>query len=173
MPKILIVLYVIVLAAAGAAVQSSSAEGTSSPTPGLPTLGKASAYFDSAQEELNRFMEFVRQRRETETPITLRNYTQQISRLHVELAALRIGKQERGFAASVLERLKEQRSQLESVAQIVQPELKLGLDEAKGHLSSLILAVEAKLDGQGRRTRPTVKSYGSRPTGIERWRIQR
>ena len=173
MPKILIVLYVIVLAAAGSAAQSSPAERTSSPTPPLPTLGRASAYFDSAQVELNRFMEFVRQRRETETQIALRNYTQKISRLHVELAALRIGKQERGFAASVLERLKEQRSQLESVAQIVQPELKLGLDEAEGHLSSLIWAVEEKLDGQGRRARPTVKSYGSRPPRLDRWRIQR
>jgi len=173
MPKILIVLYVIVLAAAGAAAQSSSADGTSSPTPPLPTLGRASAYFDSAEVELDRFMKSICQSSADESKTALKNYIQKISRLHVELAGLRIGNQERGFADGILERLNEQRSRLALVAQIVQPELGAGLHEAEGHLTSLIDAVKEKIGGNGHRAFPTVKSYGSRPPAIERWRIQR
>jgi len=172
MPKILIVLYVIVLAAAGAAAQSSSADGTSSPTPPLPTLGRASAYFDSAEVELDRFMKSICQSSADESKTALKNYIQKISRLHVELAGLRIGNQERGFADGILERLNEQRSRLALVAQIVQPELGAGLHEAEDHLTSLIEAVKENIGGNGHRAFPTVKSYGSRPPAIERWRIR-
>ena len=173
MPKILIVLYGIVLAAAGAAAQSSSAEGTSSPTPPLPSMGRASAYFDSAQAEFGRLKESICQSRANESKTALRNYVQKISRFHVELAGLRIGKQERGFADAILEQLNEQRSQLALVAQIVPPELGAGLNEAEGHLTSLIDAVKEKIDGNGHRAIPTVKAYGSRPPAIGSWRIQR
>ena len=167
MPKILIVLCVIVLAAAGAAAQSSSAEGTSSPP--LPSLGRASAYFDSAQEEINRFMESICQSTANESETALRNYMQKVSRLHVELAGLPVGKQERGFVTTVAEQLRFQRSLLESMVQIIQPEVGLDLKEAIEHLDRVVQVAEEKLNGQI----PTLKWYGLRPTGLERWRIQR
>ena len=169
MPKILIVLCVIVLAAAGAAAQSSSAEATSTPPPPLPSLGRASAYFDSAQAEFGRLKESICQSRANESKTALRNYMQKISRLHVELAGLPVGKQERGFVTAVAEQLRFQRSQLESMVQIVQPGLGLDLKEAIEHLDRVVQVAEEKLDGHI----PTLKWYGLRPTGLERWRIQR
>lgn len=169
MPKILIVLYVIILAAAGAAAQSSSADGTSSPTPPLPSLERASAYFDSAQVEIDRFMESICQSRANESKTALKNYMQRLSRLHVELVALRIGKQERGFVTTIVEQLRFQRSQLESLAQIVQPEVEFDLKEAIEHLDRVGQVAEEKLNGQV----PTLKWYGIRPPVSERWRIQR
>ncbi|MBI4441809.1 MAG: hypothetical protein HY649_00380 [Acidobacteria bacterium] len=166
MPKIPIVLCVVVLAVLA---QSSSADGTSSPTPPLPSVQRASAYLDSAQMELDSFIGFICQSRVQETKTALKNYMQKLSRLHVELAGLRIGKQERGFVATVVGQLRFQRSQLESLAQIVQPEVKFDLKEAIEHLDRVGEVAEEKLNGQV----PTPKWYGIRPPGPERWRIQR
>ncbi len=169
MLKIAIVLYVIVLSAAAAAGQSSSTGGTSSPTPPLPSLERVSAYFDSTQVELDRFKKSICQWRADEKEAALNNYVQKLSRLHVELAALRIGKQERGFVTTIVEQLRLQRSQLISMAQIVQPEVEFDLKEAIEHLDRVVQVAEEKLDGQV----PTVKWYGLRPAGPERWRVQR
>lgn len=169
MPKIAIVLYGIVLLAVALAAQSSSAEDASSPAPPLPSLARASAYFDGTQVELDRFMESVCQWSGDEEKTALNNYVQKLSRLHVELAALRIGKPERGFVTTIVEQLKFQRSQLEPMAQIVQPEVSFDLKEAIEHLDRVVQVAEEKLDGQI----PTVKWYGWRPTGPERWRVQR
>ena len=169
MPKIAIVLYGIVLLAAAVVAPSASAEDTSSPAPSLPSLARASAYFDSTQVEIDRFMESICQMGADEKKAALNNYVQNLSRLHVELAALRIGKQERGFVTTIVEQLRFQRSQLESMAQIVQPEVEYDLKEAIDHLDRVVQVAEEKLDGQV----PTVKWYGLRPTEPERWRVQR
>lgn len=169
MSKLAIVLYGIVLLAAAVATQSASAEDTSSPTPSLPSLARAAAYFDSTQVELDRFMKSICQWRADEKKAALNNYVQKLSRFHVELAALRIGKQERGFVTTIVEQLRFQRSQLESMAQIVQPEVEFDLKEAIDHLDRVVQIADEKLDGQV----PTLKWYGLRPAGPERWRVQR
>ncbi|MBI3696176.1 MAG: hypothetical protein HY238_15230 [Acidobacteria bacterium] len=61
-------------------------------------------------------MASIEQAKSAETKTALANYTRQLSRLHVELGDVRVGRQEQDFVRALVKRLKLQRSRLEPLA---------------------------------------------------------
>lgn len=114
------------------------------------TLQRAAAYLDRSSSALDRLVSAIQNGTSTEIDGALKEYTREFSQFHVTMAKLRIGKQELGFAAHVVNEIESQISRLEALGPNLQPARAVAFGEAVSHLKSALQAITQKLDSKSR-----------------------
>jgi len=114
-----------------------------------PSLEQVSLYLDRSSSHLDLSLELVEKGELASARAALNNYTRELSRFHVALGRLRMGKGEREFVLVVSQRLEVQRIRLQSLSEDGQPAVRDVLKEANGHLESALQMAKQKLDRSG------------------------
>ncbi len=149
MPRNSTIGFVIVLAVAPMSAQQP-ANG-----PGPPasrSADRALAYMDRSEKELGLLLEAIQSGDRAEIQSALDAYRQAFSRFHVEFARLPVGKQDQNLLARVVDRLQQQMFALELLAEKIQPDLRVALNQAASHQKSALGLAELKLDMRRRNT---------------------
>lgn len=134
-----------------------------------PSLEQVSLYLDWSSSDLDFFLELVQEGDWTAALAALGSYTQELSRFHVALGRLRMGKAERKFVLSVLERLQRHRIRLQSVSEKGPPDWKVVAKEAEDHLESALRMAEQKVE---RRGWASLKRYGTDRASSEQEKLK-
>jgi len=164
-------LYTTVLALTTFLVRVASAEQTLI-VPLSPSLEQVSLYLDWSSSDLDLLVELVQEGDPTAARAALGSYTQQISRFHVALGRLRMGKAEREFVVALLERLQLQRIRLQSVSEKELSDWKVVAKEAEDHLESALRMAKQKLERNRFGGGLSLKRYGTAKASSEQERLK-
>ena len=164
-------LYTTVFALATFLVQVASAE-QNAVVPLSPSLEQVSLYLEWSSSDLDLLVELVQEGEPVAARAALGSYTRELSRFHVALGRLRIGKAEREFVFAVLERLQLQRIRLQSVSEKELSDWKVVSKEAEDHLESALRMAKQKLERNRFGGGLSLKRYGTNKASSEHERLK-
>jgi len=141
---ILILLFMISMAIALGA-QAPAARETRPLPPPLP-VNPTLLHLDRASADLDLLIKAIERGDAPDVRTAVKNYTREVSRFHVELSRLRIGKKDLDLMNGILDRLDLQTAKLEAAVNKVQPSQQAALAEAVNHLKSAFQLVVQKMD---------------------------
>lgn len=140
--------------------------GVSKPSPAA-MLERAALYLDRSSAQLERLVVAIQKGTPAEVDEALKLYTREFSQFHVAMAKLRIGKQEIGFAARVVNELDSQIARLEALHQNLQPGRAAAFGEAVSHLKSALQVITQKLESRSRSRLLKVQGAGPSTPGTK------
>ncbi len=159
------------LALAGLLAQETSAEQTEI-VPLSPSPEQVLLYLDPASSALDLFQELVFKEEPVAARAALGAYTQELSRFHVALGRLRIGKAEKEFVLALVECLKLQRTWLQSVSENEPSDWKSVSKEAMGHLESALQMANQKMGSNRLGGKLNFKRYGTGTAQTEQEKLK-